>query len=273
MTGTDPATTAYNGDRLHHGPDTILDTNYLHSRLYFRGLRMSTAPKKKTKARPEPALAEVPQATEVPAPAQAKRPGFVPETWFPAPVWSRHVPDHERINAHILSVLEELERQGRAITRSNVGGWHSTANLHLSNDLSEIRRIIGNACAGCANFLAFDFDRFELFFQEMWLNKNGPGDFNKAHVHPNSVLSGAYYAKVPEGSGNIEFYDPVRERVMATFPVKERTKVNTQAMEYRGKEGLLLIFPGWLQHSVQPNRSNDFRVSISFNMGFRRKGG
>ncbi|MBX3445334.1 MAG: hypothetical protein KF765_01160 [Parvibaculaceae bacterium] len=33
------------------------------------------------------------------------------------------------------------------------------------------------------------------------------------------------------------------------------------------------LFPGWLQHSVQPNRSNDFRVSISFNMGFRRKGG
>ena len=36
---------------------------------------------------------------------------------------------------------------------------------------------------------------------------------------------------------------------------------------------LLLIFPGWLQHSVQPNRSEEFRVSISFNMGFRRKGG
>jgi uncharacterized protein (TIGR02466 family) len=183
------------------------------------------------------------------------------------------VPDHERINAHILSVMEELEAKGRAITRSNVGGWHSTANLHAMPALGEIRRIIGNAVAGCATQLAFDFDHFELFFQEMWLNKNGPGDFNKAHVHPNSLLSGAYYAKVPEGSGNIEFYDPVRERVMCTFPVKERTRINSQAMEYQGKEGLLLIFPGWLQHSVQPNRSEDFRVSISFNMGFRRKGG
>lgn len=271
MAGADPATTAYNGDRLHHGPDTILETNYLHSCSYFRGLRMSTASKKKPKTGAKTALAEVPEPQESEAPAQARRPGFMPETWFPSPVWSRQVPDHQRINAHILSVLEELERNGRAITRSNVGGWHSAANLHLSNDLAEIRRIIGNACAGCANYLAFDFDRFELFFQEMWLNRNGPGDFNKAHVHPNSILSGAYYAKVPEGSGNIEFYDPVRERVMATFPVKARTRINTQAMEYKGKEGLLLIFPGWLQHSVQPNRSNDFRVSISFNMGFRRK--
>ena len=233
---------------------------------------MSTAAGKIRKPARQDALKVMEEPAGQAAPAQQRRPGLTPETWFPSPVWSRRVPDHERINAHILSVLEELESNGRAITRSNVGGWHSPADLHLSDDLVEIRRIIGNACAGCAAHLSFDFDRFELFFQEMWLNRNGPGDFNKAHVHPNSILSGAYYAKVPEGSGNIEFYDPVRERVMATFPVKERTKVNTQALEYRGKAGLLLVFPGWLQHSVQPNRSSDFRVSISFNMGFRRKG-
>jgi hypothetical protein len=33
MTGSDPATTAYNGERLHHEADTILDTNHLHFRL------------------------------------------------------------------------------------------------------------------------------------------------------------------------------------------------------------------------------------------------
>ena len=231
-----------------------------------------TETKSAAKAAP-PELKEAAPAADAADPAAEKRRRFPPETWFPSPVWSRRVPDHERINAHILSVMEELEAKGRAITRSNVGGWHSTANLHAMPALGEIRRIIGNAVAGCATQLAFDFDHFELFFQEMWLNKNGPGDFNKAHVHPNSILSGAYYAKVPEGSGNIEFYDPVRERVMCTFPVKERTRINSQAMEYQGKEGLLLIFPGWLQHSVQPNRSEDFRVSISFNMGFRRKGG
>ena len=210
--------------------------------------------KRKSAARKEPAAAPAPENA---APALAINPGFRPEIWFPSPVWARHVPDHERIDAHILSVLEELERNGRAITRSNVGGWHSAANLHLGPELAEIRRIIGNACAGCASHLSFDFDRFEMFFQ---------------HVHPNSILSGAYYAKVPAKSGNIEFYDPVRERVMSTFPVKARTRINSQAMEYRGREGLLLIFPGWLQHSVQPNRSEDFRVSISFNMGFRPKG-
>jgi uncharacterized protein (TIGR02466 family) len=205
-------------------------------------------------------------------PDQSAPKGFTPETWFPAPVWSRKLNDQVRINDHILTVLDDLERNGRNIKRSNVGGWHSAANLQTNPELAEIRRIIGQACVNCAHHLSFDFDKYELYFQEMWLNKNGPNDFNKAHVHPNSMLSGAYYAKVPPQSGNIEFYDPVRERVMSVFPVKQRTRVNTQAMEYKAEAGLLLIFPGWLQHSVQPNRSNDFRVSISFNMGFRAKG-
>tara|TARA_R110000824_G_scaffold118960_2_gene271631 strand:+ start:264107 stop:264808 length:702 start_codon:yes stop_codon:yes gene_type:complete len=229
----------------------------------------------KTKTAKAPAIAnKTPEAASADAetPEQSSPQTFKPETWFPAPVWSRRVQQADRINTHILEVLDDLESRTENITRSNVGGWHSKANLHMTNELAEIRRIIGNACVSCANHLSFDFDKFELFYQEMWLNKNGPNDFNKAHVHPNSMLSGAYYAKVPPSSGNIEFYDPVRERVMSVFPVKERTRINTQAMEYKAEEGLLLIFPGWLQHSVQPNRSNDFRVSISFNMGFKPKG-
>ena len=58
---------------------------------------------------------------------------------------------------------------------------------------------------------------------------------------------------------------------MSIYPIKERTKTNRRALEYKSHDGLLLIFPSWLQHSVQPNRSNDFRVSLAFNMGYRSK--
>ena len=33
-------------------------------------------------------------------------------------------------------------------------------------------------------------------------------------------------------------------------------------------DGTLLVFPSWLQHSVDPNRSNGERLSISFNIMF-----
>ncbi|MEO1249049.1 MAG: TIGR02466 family protein [Pseudomonadota bacterium] len=190
--------------------------------------------------------------------------------WFHTPVWSREVVEHQRINAEILAILDKLEKDTPSISRSNVGGWHSPDNLHHREDMAEIRRIIGRTCVGCATFMEFDFDNFELVITEMWLNKNGPGDFNRAHIHPNAILSGAYYVSAPEGSGNIEFYDPVPARLMTTYPIKTNKPINAQAAEYAARDGLLLIFPSWLQHAVQPNRSDKPRVSMSFNVSFRR---
>ena len=198
---------------------------------------------------------------------------FVPEVWFHTPVWSRKVVDHERINASILKAAGELEAQSDSITRSNVGGWHSHDQIHVGEEFAEIRRIIGTSCVGCAKFMEFDFDNFDLVIKEMWLNRNGPGHFNKAHIHPNAILSGAYYARVPEGSGNIELYDPVPARLMNVYPVKKRKPINLQAVEYRAEAGLLLVFPSWLQHAVQPNTSDSDRVSISFNIGFKPSSG
>lgn len=197
--------------------------------------------------------------------------GYAPELWFATPIWPRKVLDHERIDADILTAMDTYERELPNVTRSNVGGWHSPSDLHKRPELAEIRGIIGRTCVGCAKRLAFDFTRFDLVFQEMWINRNGPRDYNRAHVHPNAILSGTYYAKVPEGAGNIEFYDPIRERIMSVYPVKERTKMNSQALQYRAAAGLLIVFPSWLQHAVEPNLSEESRVSIAFNMTFRAK--
>lgn len=194
---------------------------------------------------------------------------FTPEVWFHTPVWARQIIEHEQINRDILAVMDRLERETESITRSNVGGWHSHDQIHRRDDMAEIRRIIGKSCVGCAAFMEFDFDGFELVIKEMWLNKNGPGDFNKAHIHPNAILSGAYYVRTPENSGNIEFYDPVPARLMNVYPVKTHKRINAQAAEYKAREGLLVIFPSWLQHAVQPNKSDEFRVSLSFNVSFR----
>jgi uncharacterized protein (TIGR02466 family) len=59
---------------------------------------------------------------------------------------------------------------------------------------------------------------------------------------------------------------------MTIYPVKANKRINAQAAEYGAKEGLLLVFPSWLQHAVQPNRSDSDRVSISFNLGYRPVG-
>lgn len=191
---------------------------------------------------------------------------FAPELLFSVPIWLRKVVDHDQINKTLRNRIATLEKSGSSIKRSNVGGWHSTADLHLNEDFADIRRIIGTACAQCAESLGFDFSGHHLKFAEMWANRNGPGDYNRAHIHPNAFLSGAYYVTLPSGAGDIEFYDPVRERTMQALPLKSQTLLNTQSVEYECEEGSLVIFPAWLQHAVGANNSSTDRISISFNM-------
>ncbi len=191
---------------------------------------------------------------------------FTPELLFAVPIWLRQVLDHERINKDLQEKIARLEANGQSINRSNVGGWHSPANLHRSEDFAEIRRVIGTACAQCAESLGFDFSQHHLKFAEMWANRNGPGAYNRAHIHPNAFLSGAYYVKLPPDAGDIEFYDPVRERAMQALPLKSDTLLRAQSVEYECEEGSLVIFPAWLQHAVRANNSNTDRISLSFNM-------
>ncbi|MCR9241662.1 MAG: TIGR02466 family protein [Rhodobiaceae bacterium] len=191
---------------------------------------------------------------------------FAPEMLFSVPIWLRTVVDHERINKDLRTKIGALEASGSSIKRSNVGGWHSAADLHFNEDFAEIRRIIGTACAQCAESLGFDFNGYHLKFAEMWANRNGPGAYNRAHIHPNAFLSGAYYVTLPPDAGDIEFYDPVRERTMQALPLKSRSLLNSQSVEYECEEGSLVIFPAWLQHAVAANNSSSDRISISFNM-------
>jgi uncharacterized protein (TIGR02466 family) len=191
---------------------------------------------------------------------------FTPELLFSVPLWLRKVVDYERINEELLRLISDLESQEPSIKRSNVGGWHSLTNLHLNEDFAEIRRIIGTACAQSAESLGFDFSRHHLKFTEMWANRNGPGTYNRAHIHPNTFLSGAYYVKIPPDAGDIEFYDPIRERAMQSLPLKSDTLLGNQSLEYECEEGSLIIFPSWLQHAVRSNNSEHDRISLSFNM-------
>jgi ectoine hydroxylase-related dioxygenase (phytanoyl-CoA dioxygenase family) len=48
--------------------------------------------------------------------------------------------------------------------------------------------------------------------------------------------------------------------------VTELTAENTDQVVVKVDDGTMLIFPAWLPHSVDPNRSDRLRVSISFNI-------
>jgi ectoine hydroxylase-related dioxygenase (phytanoyl-CoA dioxygenase family) len=51
-------------------------------------------------------------------------------------------------------------------------------------------------------------------------------------------------------------------------PVSELSAENTDQVVVRVAPGTLLLFPAWLPHSVDANRSAERRISVSFNLMF-----
>jgi uncharacterized protein (TIGR02466 family) len=102
----------------------------------------------------------------------------------------------------------------------------------------------------------------------LWVNVAAPGGAVRMHHHPNNFLSGVYYVQVQEGADSINFHDPRPQAAVVRPPVTELTAYNTDQVVVRAEEGDLLIFPSWLPHSVDPNRSDRARISASFNAMF-----
>ena len=58
------------------------------------------------------------------------------------------------------------------------------------------------------NYLHTDDRHFEWYITNSWVLKHEPNDYNPAHSHANSLITGVYYLEVPEHSGDITFHKP-----------------------------------------------------------------
>ena len=105
----------------------------------------------------------------------------------------------------------------------------------------------------------------------MWSIINQRDSFNERHHHGNSALSAAYYVNADKNSGDIVFYDP---RHAFTFSHPENSQINNlnaQVKSITPKKGMLVLFPSYLEHSVNPSKSEEDRIVISFNISLINK--
>ena len=97
-----------------------------------------------------------------------------------------------------------------------------------------------------------------------WYNVLPPGGYTERHRHESSVISGAFYLKLPENSGNLYFVSPLQQYRMCEMHVKPNYYQNSAA-EMNLQENWLYIFPSWLEHGSKPNESDEDRITVSFN--------
>ena len=183
------------------------------------------------------------------------------EKFFPTFVYGKDIQlDNNQLTQNIIN----WSNQDKGINKTNVKGWHSTTDMaskpeyqQLVTELLRMQKEIYNN---------EHLDRHAKL-GNMWANINPPGGLNNPHIHPNALFSGVYYVKSNPKSGRLKIYDP---RPGAQFSMPARKPGNPGKDLWRDVNlepvtGRIIMFPAWLWHSVEPNKSNDIRISVSFN--------
>ena len=114
--------------------------------------------------------------------------------------------------------------------------------------------------------MGWDLKNQKVQITSMWSIINNANARNARHIHANNFISAAYYVKAPENCGNIIFHDPRSEPVYFHPQISNPNNLNTNVVTIKPEEGMLVLFPSYLHHSVDINRSNEERVVISFNI-------
>jgi len=185
---------------------------------------------------------------------------------FPTLVWKIQINAalHDAMDAKILAVLEGIRRD---LPKLGAGqGWQSEQTLHEREEFRDLVACVNNAARSVLRFLRIGYDAFEI--TGCWATVLAKSAAHKVHSHPNNFLSGVYYVRTHPGTDTINFHDPRNQTGIIRPPVVELTADNTDQVVVKVKNGALLIFPAYLQHSVDANTSEKERISISFNLMF-----
>ena len=178
----------------------------------------------------------------------------------------------EQIKSDILSIKNEgiLGDEGKSVRN----GWRLN-NPHKHEKLVLMKNYL--------DFIFVNIIKFHKLPTEIdygmttWLNLHESGGFNTLHSHGDALFSGVLYLSAPEGSGALKFRDP---RPGAMF--MRRPDSSVQSQQYRNhqkifppviavkepREGLCIVFPGWLEHYVEPSEAHSQdnpRISVAFN--------
>jgi uncharacterized protein (TIGR02466 family) len=186
---------------------------------------------------------------------------MITQGFFPTLI---HAEDVKLDNQKLANDIVAWSKQDEGVKKTNVNGWHSQTNMH---EMPQFKPLVDGLFKMQHEIFKQEWLDRQPRLGNMWANINYKGGYNKPHIHPNSLFSGVYYVQAEPNCGKIVLYDP-RPGIQSNMPAR----INGQPPEHLWREvhldakvNRIIMFPSWLWHSVEPNESNNIRISVSFN--------
>lgn len=183
------------------------------------------------------------------------------ESLFPIPVYKNQdykLDDNEK----------DIIRHVCGFANINDGANWTSIERYLFDNYKELKNF-KSYCQAQLNHYAhkvLKIDKKQQFYiTQSWGNLNTPGTNHHSHIHLNSMISAVYF--VTGDSSPILFERNLSSYLfpLCEFTTTEFNEFNSDSWRVDNTKDTLLLFPSSLKHSVPNNKTNEERISISFN--------
>ena len=107
----------------------------------------------------------------------------------------------------------------------------------------------------------------EFVITTSWFTKTEKGQFSNMHLHTNSFYSGVYYYdEYTNDSSACRYESPLLAFPSYTLVPREYNLKNSFNWKIFPTKNLLVFFPSYIKHMVEPNREDVTRYSLAFNI-------
>lgn len=187
-------------------------------------------------------------------------------SFFPSLVWVHDLAevDSAPLNEALWKCLNAMRKKSDAYSAGRT--WQTDTNVHELPEFQPLLAYIHFAADQILDFLGVE--KHPLSVTGCWGNFGPSGTSHHEHSHPNNYLSGVYYVRAPTGGNTINFIDPRPQAHVIAPPIAKKNAHIASQVSLDIAPGRLILFPAWVRHSVDINKSKDERMSIAFNLMF-----
>ncbi len=147
-------------------------------------------------------------------------------------------------------------------------GENSKSQLVL-DEIPELKRTVEKHMTYYVHEVLSVHRRFQLRHTCSWATRHKTGNKAHKHSHCHSLWSGVIYIKTSPNCGRIAFHNDGHRPTYINPTVQpelyEHTVLNSTEWTIEPEDGMIVLFPSTVEHSVDVSRSLTDRYSVAFN--------
>jgi len=183
---------------------------------------------------------------------------------FPVPIYKTFLSeDLSRVKKYIVRLSKKL-----SLNRNEILNVDTSHNVYDLVGDSFFVPLLNDFLLHSRKFLvALGYDKNFIdgcFVESAWFNISSKTDSLAKHIHPGSIVSGAFYVE-SSPTDHIYFY---REDDMI-LPPNNHNKYSTKYVSYPCNPNQLILFKSNLNHSTGAKKEGQ-KIVISFNIGYKK---